>query len=130
MSYSTKPAGPAIEPSLDVLDAAVFQDLLESLQVDAAAAIYRKFVENAVGFIGALREQSAAERAETFHTLKGSAAMMGANRMARLAEQLQAQASSVQVELATRQLTVELEAFHAEVAGRLQALGASLDTSS
>src|SRR5688500_18782012 len=100
MSYSTDPAGPACNSSTNVFDAAVFQELLESLQIEAVAAIYRKFFENATGFIGELREQDAAARIETFHTLKGSAAMMGAKRMSELAAQLQAQGSSVQLEAA------------------------------
>jgi HPt (histidine-containing phosphotransfer) domain-containing protein len=112
-----------------VLDVAVFQELVESLQADAVAAICRKFFENAAEFIDALPEQSTADRVETFHTLKGSAAMMGANRMSELAAQLQAQAASVQVAAASRQLKDELEKFRAEIASRLVALGASLDTS-
>ena len=128
MSHPTDPAGPTSNSSTNGFDGAVFQELLESLQIDAVAAIYRKFIENATGFIGELREQDAAARIETFHTLKGSAAMMGANRMSELAAQLQAQGSSVQVEAATEQLKVELDRFRAEVSGRLLALGASLDT--
>lgn len=126
MSYPTDPAGPTAN---NVLDGVVFQELVESLQNSAAvAAVYRKFVENAAGFIGELRNQDAAARVETLHTLKGSAAMMGANAMATLATQLQAQGAAVQVEAATRQLTSELEEFRAAVAAKLHALGASLDT--
>ena len=126
MSYSTDPAGPATN---NVLDVGVFQELHVSLsQAEAVAAVYRKFVENAAGFIGELRDQDAAARIETLHTLKGSAAMMGANEMARLAAQLQVQGSAVQIEAAIGQLTGELEKFRAAVASRLRALGASLDT--
>jgi HPt (histidine-containing phosphotransfer) domain-containing protein len=128
MSYPTDPAGPAIESSSNVLDVAVFQDLLESLQADAVASIYRRFFENAAAFIGELRDQNPAARIETFHTLKGSAAMMGANRMADLAAQLQAH-GCVQAEPASRQLEDELEKFRAEVSSRLLAVGASLDAS-
>lgn len=128
MSYPTNPAGPAIESSTNVFDVAVFQELVESLQAEATAAIYRKFVENAAVFIAQLPEQNTAMRVETFHTLKGSAAMMGANRMGELAAQLQMQASFVQVEAVIQQLNGELEKFRAEAASRLHALGASLDT--
>ena len=128
MSHPTDPAGPTSNSSTNGFDGAVFQELLESLQIDAVAAIYRKFIDNATGFIGELREQDAAARIETFHTLKGSAAMMGAKRMSELAAQLQAQGSSVQVEGATEQLKAELDRFRAEVSGRLLASGASLDT--
>jgi HPt (histidine-containing phosphotransfer) domain-containing protein len=129
MSYSTDHAGPAIESTSNVLDVAVFQELLESLQADAVALIYRNFFENAAAFIGELREQDPAGRIETFHTLKGSAAMMGANRMADLAAQLQAQGSSVEAEPAIRQLQGELEKFRVEVSSRLLAIGAALDAS-
>lgn len=127
MSYPTDPAGPTSNSSTNVFDGAVFQELLESLQIEAVVAIYRKFIENATGFIGELREQDAAARIETFHTLKGSAAMMGANRLSELAAQLQAQGPFVQVEAATEQLKIELARFRDEAAGRLRALGASLD---
>jgi HPt (histidine-containing phosphotransfer) domain-containing protein len=124
MSHPTDPAG----PSSNVLDVGVFQDLLESLQSEAAAAVYRKFIESAATFIDELRTQDAAARIETFHTLKGSAAMMGANRMSDLAARLQAQDSSVQIDAAVEQLAGELEQFRAAVAGKLVALGGSLDT--
>jgi len=125
MSYPTDPAGLT---SYNVLDGTVFHELMESLsQAEAVAAVYRKFVENAAVFIGELRDQDAAARIETLHTLKGSAAMMGASRMAELAAQLQSQGASVQLEVATRQLSDELEKFRAEVASRLLELGASLD---
>jgi HPt (histidine-containing phosphotransfer) domain-containing protein len=129
MSNLTDPAGPAIESVPNVLDVSVFQELVESLQAEVAAAVYRKFIENAAAFIGGLSEQNTDECVETFHTLKGSAAMVGANRLAQLAAQLQTQASSVQVEAPIQQLKSELEAFRVEVASRLLALGASLDTS-
>ena len=126
MSYATDPAGPTAN---NVLDVGVFQELHESLsQAEAVAAVYRKFVENAAAFISELRDQDAAARIETLHTLKGSAAMMGANEISRLAAQLQAQGSSVQIEAATEQLAGELEKFRAAVDSRLRALGASLDT--
>jgi HPt (histidine-containing phosphotransfer) domain-containing protein len=116
MSHPTDPAGPANESSPNVLDVGVFHELVESLQIETAAAVYRKFVENATLFIGELRAQDDADRIETFHTLKGSAAMMGATRMAELAARLQAQGSTVQVEPAIQQLSDELEQFRAAVA--------------
>jgi HPt (histidine-containing phosphotransfer) domain-containing protein len=116
------------ESSPNVLDVVVFRELVESLQTESAAAVYRKFVANAAGFIGELCAQDGAARIETLHTLKGSASMMGATRMAELAAQLQAQGRSVQVEAATRQLSSELEHFRAAVSSRLRELGASLDT--
>jgi HPt (histidine-containing phosphotransfer) domain-containing protein len=125
MSYPTDPAGLTCN---NVLDGSVFHELMESLsQAEAVAAVYRKFVENAAVFIAELRDQDATARIETLHTLKGSAAMMGATRMAELAAQLQAQGSSIQVEAAIQQLSGELETFRVAVASRLLALGASLD---
>jgi HPt (histidine-containing phosphotransfer) domain-containing protein len=125
MSYPTDPAGLTCN---NVLDGTVFHELMESLsQAEAVAAVYRQFVENAVTFIGDMRDQDAAARIETLHTLKGSAAMLGATRMAELAARLQALGASIQVEVASRQLSGELEKFRAEVASRLLPLGASLD---
>jgi HPt (histidine-containing phosphotransfer) domain-containing protein len=125
MSHSTD----AQEP----LDATVFQDLLESLVEPAAvAAVYRKFLGNAATFIRELAGQDAAGRVETLHTLKGSAAMLGANRMSALAAQLQAElhGSLVQVEQAARQLEQELAAFRTAATERLLAAGGSLDNES
>ena len=128
MSYPTDRAGPTIESSTNVFDVAVFQELVESLQTEAAVAVYRKFIENAAEFIGELPQQNMDARVETFHTLKGSAAMMGANRMSELAAQLQAQGAAVQVETATQLLKDELEQFRAAVASKLLERGVSLDT--
>src|SRR5690606_33815996 len=92
---------PAIEASREVLDVDVLHDLLSSLNQPAAvAAVYRKFVANATHFIESLRGQQAAACIDTLHTLKGSAAMLGARCLAHRAERLQAQAerSAVQVD--------------------------------
>jgi HPt (histidine-containing phosphotransfer) domain-containing protein len=120
----------ASEPSTQVLDVAVLQDLLASLsQPVAVAGVYRKFVVNAADFIAELPEQEGAARIDTLHTLKGSAAMMGANQLAQLAASLQAQAetSSVQVAEAMQELTGELAKFREAVATRLRELGTSLE---
>lgn len=117
-----------IELSSEALDVDVLQDLLESLSEPAAVlAVYRKFVANAAAFIAELAGQDDAARIETLHTLKGSAAMMGARRMAELAAHLQAQPprSRVQVEQATGALEGELARFRLAVDARLSALGVS-----
>ena len=112
MSHSTDSA----QSSHNVFDVQVFQDLVESLQrPEAVAAVYRKFMENAAAFITDLRAQDVTARIETLHTLKGSAAMMGANSLARLAAELQSQGEAVQVEQATLRLTEELTKFRAAV---------------
>lgn len=114
----------------DVLDASMFQDLLESLVAPpAVAAVYRKFLENADTFIRELATQDGAARSETLHTLKGSAAMLGANRLSALAAKLQSQlhGSIVQVEQAAHELEEELAEFRAAAAERLLAAGVTLD---
>jgi HPt (histidine-containing phosphotransfer) domain-containing protein len=109
-----------------VLDGKAFRELLESLRQPAAlAAVYHKFIGNAAGFIRDLRAQDDAARVETLHTLKGSAAMMGARRMAQLAAHLQVQRqySSVQFAEAIDELESELEKLRLAVDEQLLALG-------
>jgi HPt (histidine-containing phosphotransfer) domain-containing protein len=134
MSHAANPrelGGTAIvEPSceIEVLDCNVFRDLLESLaQPAAVAALYRKFIGNAAAFICELRVQEDAARIDTLHTLKGSAAMMGATRMAKIAMHLQTQlqCSSVQVAQAIQELEGELVRFRLAVAAQLLELGVS-----
>ncbi|MFC4313538.1 Hpt domain-containing protein [Steroidobacter flavus] len=129
MSHSAD-ARPGSAISSDVLDAAVFQDLLESLGAPlAVAAIYRKFIGNAATFIQELPTQDAAARVETMHTLKGSAAMLGATRLSTLAAQRQKDlhGSLVQVESVARELEEELAKFRSVAAERLIAAGVTLD---
>ncbi|MBL8268841.1 Hpt domain-containing protein [Steroidobacter sp.] len=92
------------------------------------AALYRKFVGNAALFIGELATQDAVARVETLHTLKGSAAMMGASRLAAEAAAWEVGAQqSVQVEQAMTQLNAELAKFRVAAAERLRELGVSLE---
>lgn len=121
---------PTTETSTEVLDGDVLQDLLGSLSDPVlVAALYRKFVVNAAEFIGELAHQEGAARIETLHTIKGSAAMLGAKCLTQLAARLQAEAehSSVQVAQAMEELTGELARFRAAADDRLSALGASLN---
>lgn len=114
----------------EALDANTFQDLLKSLVAPAAvAAVYRKFLDNAATFIRELATQDTAARIETMHTLRGSAAMLGANRISALAAQLQSQlhGSIVQVEKAAHELDEELAKFRVAAAERLLAAGVTLD---
>lgn len=123
-------ASVAIEPALDVLDVDVLHDLLASLiQPVAVAAVYRKFVENAAEFVRELPNQTSATRIDTLHTLKGSAAMLGAKRLAQLAARLQAQVESPSVQVAEtmQALTGELAKFRLAAAARLADLGAPLE---
>lgn len=121
-----------VEPSSggEVLDGNVFRDLHESLvQPTAVAALYRKFAGNAAAFIGELRDQENDARIETLHTLKGSAAMMGATRMAKLAMhlQMQLQCSSALIAPAIPELEGELLRFRIVVTAQLRELGVSLE---
>lgn len=114
----------------EVLDRKVLQELFESLtQPATVAALYRKFVGNADAFIRELHIQEEAARVDTLHTLKGSAAMMGARRIAQLAMHWEThlQSSSVQVARATEELAGELAKFRAAAAARLREIGGSLD---
>lgn len=125
-------ASPTHEPSTQALDVDVLHDLLASLsQPVAVAAVYRKFVVNAADFIRELPKQDRAARIETLHTLKGSAAMMGAKSLAQVAARLQSEAetSSVQVVETIVELNGELAKFREAVAARLSELGAPLDVS-
>lgn len=115
---------------MQVLDVDVLHDLLASLsQPVAVATVYRKFVVNAAEFIAELPEQHGAALIDTLHTLKGSAAMMGAKSLTQLAARLQAQAesSSVQVAEAMQALSDELAKFRVAADARLSELGAPLE---
>jgi HPt (histidine-containing phosphotransfer) domain-containing protein len=128
MSHSI--GAPETASAPEVLDASTFQDLLESLVAPAAVAtVYRKFLDNAAAFIRELASQDTAARIETMHTLKGSAAMLGANRLAALAARMQSQlhGSSIQIEQATRELEEELAKFRAAASQCLFAAGGTLD---
>lgn len=109
----------------EALDAAVFEELRDTLrgQLDVVAGIYGKFLDNAVGYIGALRGQASDARALTLHTLKGSAAMVGANRIAALAVRLQEGSTAQAIDAAIPQLEDELATFRRVLAARFDSLG-------
>jgi len=116
----------AVDSSHEALDSGVFQELLASLREPATVAtLYRKFASNAATMIGELATQDGEARGQTLHTLKGSAAMMGATRLSTLSAGLEAQSQSsgVQVVAATAQLDAELRTLRAAVAARLLELG-------
>jgi HPt (histidine-containing phosphotransfer) domain-containing protein len=83
-------AGSRAHPS-HVLDFELFQELRESLgnELEIVAGLYRRFLTHTAKTLDELRDQPSATRAATLHALKGSAAMVGANRIAAIAEQLQ-----------------------------------------
>jgi HPt (histidine-containing phosphotransfer) domain-containing protein len=110
-----------------VLDLDLLDDLLASLsQPLAVATIYKKFVVNARGCIAELPRQDAMARIDTLHTLKGSAATMGAKHLALVAARLQTQTdtSPVQIAEATQELTAALSLFRSAASEWLSARGA------
>ncbi len=74
-----------------VLDRHVFDELLATLGNDTTRVrnVYRKFIDTAMVRLAEVHHQSVADSAATFHALKGSASMVGANRLAALAAKLQ-----------------------------------------
>ena len=100
-----------------VFDTRVFQELLESLtgDLDVVVSIYRTFLGTAAILIGSLPEQDCAMQADTLHTLRGSAWMVGAERIARLAAHLQHVAASAVhhpvIKTRIDELTGELDLF-------------------
>lgn len=114
--------------SVAVLDLLVFDELRDSLvsQPNALAGVYRKFLQGAVVSINAVNTQDVATRISTVHTLKGTAAMLGANRLAALAAQLQTDFEHLEdaaVESAVRHLHDELAAFRHCVNARFASIG-------
>lgn len=111
-----------------VLDDLVFDELRESLasRPGALADVYRKFLQSATASINALRAQDAPTRISTVHTLKGSAAMLGGNRLSALAAQLQSHPEHLAgsaIEAAAGQLSEELMAFRRQVNAQFALLG-------
>ncbi len=110
------------------LDTELFQELRESLgnELEVVAGIYRRFLDNAVSSVAVSRLQSGAERASTLHTLKGSAAMVGATRIADLSSHLQdslLDSPGAVAEAALHELEGEITRFRAALASHLESLG-------
>jgi HPt (histidine-containing phosphotransfer) domain-containing protein len=121
-----KPQGD--ESPQHVLDQHVFEELVVTLGNDKARAgnVYRKFVESAIARLEEVRHQSVTDSAATFHALKGSASMVGANRLAALAAKLQDAAPGLDNETKV----AALEELAAELATFREALGALMDSTS
>jgi HPt (histidine-containing phosphotransfer) domain-containing protein len=79
------------ESQARVLDKLVFDELFVTLgnDRDRVRNVYRKFVDSAAARLQEVRNQSVTDSAATFHALKGSASMVGANRLAAIAARLQ-----------------------------------------
>lgn len=114
------------------LDPEVFDELYESVceQEVAVATLYETFLENAARLIEALRAADPdTAREKALHTLKGSAAMMGATRIARLATELQRTSATLEdtrMRDAIDELVRELATLRQAVDARLAALGIGL----
>jgi HPt (histidine-containing phosphotransfer) domain-containing protein len=114
------------EAHLHVLDRHVFEELLATLgnETHRLMSVYRKFVDSAATRLDEMRHQPVTASAATFHALKGSAGMVGANRIAAVAGRLQDAAPGLDDEAksaAIGELEAELETFR-------RALNAQLDS--
>jgi HPt (histidine-containing phosphotransfer) domain-containing protein len=101
---------------LSSLDCSVLEELRGTFgsHSEQVANLYNNFLVHATRYIELLRSQSNEARATTLHTLKGSAAMMGAIRISAIAAGLHQawQRNPEQpVEPAVRQLEEELAMF-------------------
>ena len=110
-----------------VLDRHVFDELVATLGSDTERVrnVYRKFVESAISRLAEVRHQSATDSAATFHALKGSASMVGANRLAVLAAKLQDAAPSLDNETKAAgigEVEAELAAFRIELRALLDSI--------
>jgi HPt (histidine-containing phosphotransfer) domain-containing protein len=116
------------EEALPVLDAGLFQELRESLgnELHVVAGIYTRFLGNAARSLEESRRQAGLARAATLHTLKGSAAMVGAARVSNMAGRLQESllhATAEVAEAALRALDGELALFRDALGVHLESLG-------
>jgi HPt (histidine-containing phosphotransfer) domain-containing protein len=116
------------EEASPVLDAGLFQELRESLgnELHVVAGIYTRFLGNAGRSLEEARRQTGATRAATLHTLKGSAAMVGATRIASVAGRLQESllgAPAEVAEAALREIESELALFRDALGVHLESLG-------
>lgn len=115
------------ESHVHVLDRHVFEELLATLgnDTDRVRNVYRKFVDSAATRLDEVRQQPATANAATFHALKGSAGMVGANRLAAVAARLQEVAPGLDGETkaaAIGELEAELAMFRRILSAQLDAL--------
>jgi len=108
------------ESQQHVLDRHVFEELFAALGNDTTRVrnVYRKFLDSTNARLEEVRHQSVTDSAATFHALKGSASMVGANRLAELAAELQQAAPRLDYETkvsAIHALQSQLALFRAEL---------------
>jgi HPt (histidine-containing phosphotransfer) domain-containing protein len=111
----------------NVLDQHVFDELIATLGNDTTRLqrVYRKFIESTLARLEELRHQSVSDSAATFHALKGSASMVGANRLAALAAKFQDAAPELDNETkvsAIIELESQLSLFQRALGPLLEAL--------
>jgi HPt (histidine-containing phosphotransfer) domain-containing protein len=111
----------------EVLDKNVFEELRVTLGNDTGRLrnVYRKFVDSAGARLEELRHQSVTDSAATFHALKGSASMVGAQRLATIAARLQDAAPGLDMETKVSgigELEAELAMFRQVLGGLLEGL--------
>ena len=111
----------------EVLDKNVFEELRVTLGNDTGRLrnVYRKFVDSAATRLEEVRHQSVTESAATFHALKGSASMVGAQRLATIAARLQDAAPGLDIETKVSgigELEAELAMFRQVLDGLLESL--------
>jgi HPt (histidine-containing phosphotransfer) domain-containing protein len=111
--------------SLPILDQEMFQELQETTgpSPDSIATIYTTFTANASRTIASLPLETATARERKLHILKGSAAMVGASRIAKLASDLHAVCSDLPahaLETGIRHLEDELGVFRRVIDARLE----------
>lgn len=117
----------ADESHLPVLDRHVFEELLATLgnDTDRVRSVYRKFVDSAATRLDEVRQQPVNDSAATFHALKGSAGMVGANRLAAVAARLQDAAPGLNGETKTAaigELEAALATFRRVLSAQLDSL--------
>ena len=117
------------EARLHVLDRHVFEELLVTLGNDThrVRSVYRKFIDSAATRLDEVRHQPVMASAATFHALKGSAGMVGANRIAAVAARLQDAGPGLNEEAkagAIGEIEAELETFRRALNAQLESLPA------
>jgi HPt (histidine-containing phosphotransfer) domain-containing protein len=110
-----------------VLDTQVFEELVATLgnDTDRVRNVYRKFVDSAAARLAEVCHQSVTDSAATFHALKGSASMVGANRLAAVAARLQEAAPWLDNETKVSgigELEAELAAFRQALHEQMRSL--------
>jgi HPt (histidine-containing phosphotransfer) domain-containing protein len=113
------------EHEVPVLDIGVFRELHATLgsNTDRVSNVYAKFLDSAAKRIDELRHQPIAASLKTLHALKGSAGMVGASRLAALAERLQEATSDKEtLVVAIDDIESELATFHGVLRAQLDSV--------